>query len=134
MLITGRHCAPGRRTAGAPPPRGGAPTVSGHLKASLTFSPACFRLPATLSLVPSACRSRLSVASPSDSLPSPESSWALFFILSTPLMGRPPLVRRSMPLYPRRPLLTHHVTPVTTRKVCGRVGPEPQGVRWTGGT
>src|SRR3954466_6089153 len=75
---------------------------SDYLKASLTFSPACFRLPLVSSAWPSAWRSRSSVASPSASLPLPESSSALFFILSIPLMrmhsfSAVPAYRRYLP-------------------------------------
>src|SRR4051794_9659056 len=102
MLIIARHRALSTRPAQAaahtraPPPadRGRrsphcSSTLTGHLKMSLTFSPACLALPAAWSLWPSASRSRSSVALPSASLPCPASSWALFCNLSVPLMGNP---------------------------------------------
>src|SRR4051794_2159483 len=82
MLISGRHRVLGGNATGAPPPEGRRSCRSAHLKASLTFSPACFRLPAVLSFSPSACRSRLFVAPPTADFARPASSWALSSILS----------------------------------------------------
>jgi SWIM zinc finger len=68
------------------------------LKASLAFSPACFRSPATWSFCPSAAMSGLSVCSPMASLPSPINFWAAFLALSMKLIPFPPHVafcRRS---------------------------------------
>ena len=58
------------------------------LKASLTFSPACFRLPEAWSPRPSACSCSLSVASPMLSLALPLSSSALFSTLSSVPIAR----------------------------------------------
>src|SRR5690606_2578570 len=59
-----------------------------YLKASLTFSAACLRLPLVWSFWPSAWRSLLSVASPTASLILPEVFSVEFAILSSAPMGQ----------------------------------------------
>src|SRR3954447_12640424 len=83
-------------------PAGARPAVAGHplrapghrgggqlLNTSLTFSPACFRLPLAWSVSPSAWSCSSSVASPTVSLALPLSSSALLPILSSVPMLAP---------------------------------------------
>src|SRR4051812_33871393 len=144
MLIIARHRALSTRPAQAaahtraPPPadRGRrsphcSSTLTGHLKMSLTFSPACLALPAAWSLWPSASRSRSSVALPAASLPFPASSWALFCSLSVPLMGNPSsvVVGEALPRWwggHTRDGVRWSPSPATgpsSRKACGRSFP-----------
>src|SRR5690348_6278321 len=66
------------------------PGESGHfLKASLTFSPACFRLPFTSSALPSPSMYGSSRALPASFLTLPLAAWALSFALSAALTAVP---------------------------------------------
>jgi len=59
------------------------------LKASFTFSPACFRLPLVWSALPSARSLSLPLSFPAASFIFPLPCWALFFALSVVVMSGP---------------------------------------------